>query len=163
MSHPQLQPCANSVGSCRSVLNRTLAKPIPSVQFFSRGPGFSVFLTETDAVLKLQIAGSSSPVETLAKGSPGDAGSQGHRTATLRMKLVGAQPRTAAAAGLDPLPGTVSYFIGNNPEEWMSNIPTFARVQIPAVYPGVDVVYYGNQRQLEYDFVVAPGADPWPD
>jgi hypothetical protein len=54
----------------------------------------------------------------------------------------------------------VSYFIGNDPKNWRSGIPTYGKVRYPQIYPGVDLVFYGNQRQLEYDFVVAPGADP---
>ena len=78
--------------------------------------------------------------------------------ASLRMKLVGAN-RAATVAHADELAGKVNYFIGNDPTRWRTNIPTFGRVRYQDVYPGVDVVYYGNQRQLEYDFVVAPGRD----
>ena len=67
---------------------------------------------------------------------------------------------TARVAGIDKLPGTSNYFIGNDPRKWRTNVPAFARVKYDNVYPGVDLVYYGNQRQLEYDFVLAPGADP---
>lgn len=62
--------------------------------------------------------------------------------------------------GLGELPSKSNYFIGNDPKKWYTNVPTYAKVKYPEVYPGVDLVYYGNQRQLEYDFVVAPGADP---
>jgi len=63
--------------------------------------------------------------------------------------------------GADELPGKSNYFIGNDPQKWRTNVPTYAKVKYQGVYPGVDLVYYGNQGgQLEYDFVVAPGADP---
>jgi len=75
------------------------------------------------------------------------------------MGLIGANPH-ANAVGLNPQPGVVNYFIGNNPKNWRSGIPTYGKVQYPQVYPGVDLVFYGNQSELEYDFVVAPGADP---
>src|SRR5204863_5584667 len=77
----------------------------------------------------------------------------------LRMKLVGAN-RTAKVTGLDELPGKANYFIGNDPKKWRTDVPTYAKVQYRDVYPGIDLVYYGNQGKLEYDFVVAPGADP---
>ncbi len=77
----------------------------------------------------------------------------------MRLELEGAA-RAARAVALSPLPGKTHYFLGNDPRRWRSDVPTFARVRYAAVYPGVDVVYYGNQRQLEYDFIVAPGADP---
>src|SRR5439155_646519 len=63
-------------------------------------------------------------------------------------------------SGLEELPGRANYFIGNDPAQWRTNVPTYAKVHYREVYPGIDLVYYGNQRQLEYDFIVAPGADP---
>jgi hypothetical protein len=75
------------------------------------------------------------------------------------MKLVGANG-AAKAFGGDELPGKSNYFIGNDPKKWRTNVPTYAKVRYKDVYPGIDLVYHGNQRQLEYDFVVAPGADP---
>src|SRR5437660_4474733 len=76
----------------------------------------------------------------------------------LRMRLVGAN-RAAEVKGLDELPGKSNYFIGADPKKWRTNVPTYARVKYEGVYPGVDLVYYGNHKRLEYDFVVAPGAD----
>lgn len=76
----------------------------------------------------------------------------------LQMKLMGANA-TARVRGEDELPGRSNYFIGNDPKKWRTNIPTYAKVRVEGVYPGVDLVYYGNQGQLEYDFVVKPGAD----
>jgi len=75
------------------------------------------------------------------------------------MSLVGANAK-APVVGLGELSGKVNYFVGNDPEKWRSNVSTYAKVQYKDVYPGVDLVYHGNQGQLEYDFVVAPGADP---
>jgi hypothetical protein len=77
----------------------------------------------------------------------------------LRMKLLHANP-AAKITGADELPGKSNYFIGNDTKKWRSNVPTYAKVKYQGVYPGVDLVYYGSQRELEYDFVVAPGADP---
>src|SRR6266704_3212428 len=75
------------------------------------------------------------------------------------MTLLGANPQSRVV-GLDQLPGTVNYFVGNDPSQWRSAIPTFAKVKCHQVYPGVDLVYYGNQRQVEYDFLVGAHADP---
>ncbi len=120
------------------------------VQFLSRGKGYTLFLGGGDAVLSLQQPGH----------LPG-ATDNGKRTtnSALTMRLVGADTE-AKATGLDSLPGKVNYFIGKDPAKWRTNIPTYARVRYQDVYPGVDLLYYGNQGQLEYDFVVAPGADP---
>jgi hypothetical protein len=79
--------------------------------------------------------------------------------AVLRMQLVGANSQ-AKVSGLEELPGKSNYFIGNDPKKWRTHVPNYAKVKYANVYPGVDLVYYGNQGQLEYDFVVQPGADP---
>jgi len=123
----------------------------PSVQFLSRGSGYSLFLTRREAVLSLQRQDSTSRAPG-AQAAPAELDS-------LRMKLVGAND-SVAVTGIDPGTGVVSYFFGNDPKKWRSAIPTFAKVRYSGIYPGVDLVFYGNQRQLEYDFVVAPGADP---
>src|SRR5207249_475109 len=79
--------------------------------------------------------------------------------AWLRIQLAGANSGLRAF-GEEPLPTRVNYLLGNDPAQWRRDVPTFAKVRYPDVYPGVDLIYYGNQRQLEYDFVVAPGANP---
>src|SRR5207248_10126641 len=77
----------------------------------------------------------------------------------VRMKLLGANEEVSVS-GQDQLPGKVNYFLGNDSEKWLTDIPTFAKVTYEGIYPGVDLVYYGNQRQLEYDFIIAPGVNP---
>ena len=125
------------------------------VQFLSRGPGYSLFLAPGQAVLSL---------ERQAPNAAGEASGPHQRvsansTDVLNMQLLGANA-AAAVHGLDPQHGVVNYFVGKDPKNWHSGIPTFGKVSYSAVYPGIDLVFYGNQRQLEYDFVVAPGADP---
>ena len=78
---------------------------------------------------------------------------------TVQMQFVGAGSQ-AQIQGADELPGKINYFVGDNPAQWHTGVETFARVRIEQLYPGVNLVYYGNQRQLEYDFTVAPGANP---
>ena len=75
------------------------------------------------------------------------------------MKLRNANPATKVT-GVDELAGKSNYFIGNDPAKWHTNVPIYAKVKYEGVYSGIDLVYYGNQRQLEYDFIVAPGANP---
>lgn len=119
----------------------------PRVQFVARGSGYSLALTPGEAILSL--------------AAPQRRGGRGANPehSTLRMRLVGGNRQAAASAG-GQLPGRVNYFIGSSREKWRTNIPTYRQVRYPQVYPGIDLVYYGNQGQLEYDFVVAPGADP---
>jgi hypothetical protein len=114
------------------------------VKFLARGAGYGLFLTSNDAVLSLQ--------HPAVKGQP-------VRSNVIRMHLDGASS-AARVQGADPLPGKSNYFIGNNPAKWHRGVSQFGRVEYQRVYPGVDLVYYGNQQQLEYDFRVAPGADP---
>jgi hypothetical protein len=139
------------------------------VKFLSRGRGYALFLTGDEAVLTLgpagksaNRAGQSTNVKTLAE-EPAHrklATEDSQLESVLRMKLVGGDVG-AAVAGADKLPGTSNYFIGNDPRKWRTDVVNYARVRYQDVYPGVDLVYYGNQGgQLEYDFVVAPGADP---
>jgi uncharacterized protein (TIGR03437 family) len=125
-----------------------------AVQFLSRGSGYALFLAPGQAVLNLERP---QPAPVPAAGPTPKAAS----VDVLRMSLIGANAK-AIAVGLAPLPGVVSYFIGNDPKNWRSGIPTYGKVNYAQIYPGVDLVFYGNQRQLEYDFVVAPGADPGP-
>jgi uncharacterized protein (TIGR03437 family) len=111
-----------------------------TVQFFSRGSGFALLLSPGKVALNLQRQPPASPD-------------------SVGMTLIGASTEVTPA-GLAPLPGIVNYFIGNDPKKWRTGIRTYGKVAYAQIYPGVDLVFYGNQRQLEYDFVVAPGADP---
>jgi hypothetical protein len=132
----------------------------PQVKFLSRGHGYSLFLTPAEAVLTLRNDERRMMNDELK--TPNSSFSIHHSSfTTVRMKLIGANPQPPVA-GLEELPGKVNYFIGNDPTKWRTNVPTYTKVKYEDVYPGVDLVYYGNQRQLEYDFVVAPGADPKP-
>ena len=82
------------------------------------------------------------------------------RSMTVKMALTGNRNVEAIPFPEDELPGRVNYLIGNDPAQWRTSVPTFSRVRYRNVYRGIDLIYYGSQRQLEYDFVVAPGADP---
>jgi len=134
------------------------------VKFLSRTSGYTLFLTGDEAVLALSGRTNApqariksklaSAAKTTASGlaSPQTGG-------VLRMKLRNANP-AARVTGVDELAGTSNYFIGNDPAKWRTNVPTYAKVKYEGIYSGIDLVYYGNQRQLEYDFIVEPGADP---
>ena len=131
------------------------------VDFLTRGSGYSLFLTPTEAVLALRKPAASSRART-THAPPGNTEAEQADAvppAIVHMKLVGANP-SPDVSGLEELPGKSNYFLGNDPDKWSTNVPHYAKVQYKDVYPGVDLVYYGNQRQLEYDLVVEPGADP---
>jgi hypothetical protein len=111
-----------------------------AVNFLSRGQGYALFLTPGEAVLSWRTP------------APG-------QSSVVRMRIAGADLQ-ARASGVDALPTVSNYFNSDDPAHWHTGIPNYARVRYNGVYPGIDLVYYGNQQQLEYDFVVAPGADP---
>src|SRR5947209_847311 len=133
----------------------------PRVNFLTRANGATVFLTPTEAVFALAVPKADAGAATASKSldprvrATADAPTQ---TAVLRMQVEGANPQPSVT-GLEKQEGIVNYFIGDDPEKWHANIPTYGRVQYAGVYPGVGLVYYGAGAQLEYDFVVEPGAD----
>jgi len=139
------------------------------VRFLARGRGYGIFLTGTDAVLALSKQNRKAKPELLNRAhgariagmtaSSTTEAPERQITDVVRLELPGS--RTGARPqGEDRLPGTANYFIGNDPSKWHTSVPTYARVRYAGVYDGVDLVYYGNQRQLEYDFAVSPHADP---
>ncbi len=117
------------------------------VQFLAHGSGYTLLLSHEKVTLELKRPGLASPSPNATEPD------------TVNMQLLGSASK-ASGAGLEPLPGVVNYFIGNDPGKWRSNIPTYEKVSFAEVYPSIDLVFYGNQRQLEYDFVVKPGGEP---
>ncbi|MGB6688026.1 MAG: Ig-like domain-containing protein [Terracidiphilus sp.] len=124
-----------------------LGQTAEEVQWLARGPEYTLFLAGHDAVLELNAV------------TPSKPGTRPHISeSAVRMNLLGART-VNRAAGEDPQPGKANYFTGRDPRKWQRNVPMYGKVRLQGVYPGVDLVYYGRQGQLEYDFVVAPGAD----
>jgi uncharacterized repeat protein (TIGR01451 family) len=129
----------------------------PSVNFLVRGSGSTLFLTPREMVLVLTQSPTHPERDRTFPRSP-DSLSPSEPT-VLRLKFNGANP-AAGAEGVAALPGTANYFSGNDPSRWYTDIPTFSKVRYRDLYPGIDIVYYGTQGKLEYDLIVAPGADP---
>ncbi len=143
------------------------------VDFVARTGDMTTFLMPTAAVFALQNSESSPPAADQNSESADwragrvnalDASLQGVDTprspgVAVYMEIVGANP-ARRAAGVNPLEGKLNYFIGNDPSQWHANIPTFGRIEYQDVYPGIDLIYYGNNGALEYDFIVSPAADP---
>jgi hypothetical protein len=131
------------------------------VRYVSHGSGYELFLARQEAVLALRSNKplDLSPLHRAASIRAFREARQAGQVTAIRMQLEGANPEPQIA-GMDQLPGKTNYLIGNDPKKWHTDVPSYARVKYAGVYPGVDLVFYGNQRQLEYDFVVAPGADP---
>src|SRR5262249_36223124 len=121
------------------------------VNFLARGAGYTLFLSATQALLATAAPAAS-------RGAPAEDAMDTPRP-YIGIQLVNAAAG-AAPVGEKPLPGVVSYFRGDDPARWQTGLPTYAEVRYADAYPGIDVVYYGAQGQLEYDFVVTPGAHP---
>jgi photosystem II stability/assembly factor-like uncharacterized protein len=135
------------------------------VKFLARGQRHQLFLTATEAVLELGTDGSNrvgkeKKTSFSSLANPRSSSSSTAAGATLRMKLMGANP-APQIIGTDELLGKSHYLIGRDPKAWRTDLHTYAKVHYRDVYPGVDLVYHGDhQRQLEYNFTLAPGADP---
>lgn len=114
------------------------------VKFLARGHGYSLFLTDAEAVLTLEKRGKTEKQT---------------KRAVLRMQIEGAN-NSAQTSGLNATGGKSNYFIGNDSSKWQTNVPNYEKIKYSAIYDGIDLVYYGNGQQLEYDFVVQPNADP---
>jgi len=115
------------------------------VKYLARGAGYTLFLTSNEAVLALR--------------SPAPPGKPDAASPVVRLKLLGANPELRVT-GEAELPGQSNYFLGKDARQWHTHVPNYAQVRYRGLYGGVDLVYYGHQGELEYDFVVAPGADP---
>jgi hypothetical protein len=129
------------------------------VKFLARGKGYTLFLTPTESVMVLQQREATGQKNALTGNLTALQEPAPIKQSVVRMKLEGANP-SPIIDSMEPLPGIVNYFIGNDPAKWRTKIPTYAKVQYKEAYPGIDLAYYGNQGKLEYDFIVAPGADP---
>ena len=130
-----------------------------AVKFMARGQRYGLFLTSSKVVLRL-----ARPTETGNANDPStvDAKSQklsSPETATLIMGFEGSRS-DAHPIGLEELPGKSNYFIGNQASDWRTKVDTYAKILYPNIYKGIDLVYYGNQSQMEYDLIVAPGVSP---
>ncbi|MGH9760862.1 MAG: SBBP repeat-containing protein, partial [Blastocatellia bacterium] len=125
------------------------------VRFIASTPGGDMFLTLSELVMRVfeplvppdKKARKANPIRPAPKSE------------VVRLRTVNANPNVRIT-GLNPLPGTTNYFLGNDPKKWRTNVPSYARVKYENIYPGIDLIYYGNDGNLEYDFDVAPGADP---
>jgi len=139
----------------------------PAVAFLSRGADYAVYLSAGAATLAVvrpatstltrpELAPYTGPGSGAPLGPP-----PGGEQATLRLAFAGADAH-ALIEGRDRLPGTISYLRGDDASRWHTAIPTYARVAYDNLYPGVDLVYYGTDGRLEYDYIVRPNADPSP-
>ncbi|HET8966389.1 MAG TPA: SBBP repeat-containing protein, partial [Candidatus Acidoferrum sp.] len=147
-SAPTTAVADGKYGKARLAFEPNVGQSDGQVKFLARADGYTLFLTSAETVFLLKADTSTSSADS--RTVPGSA---------LRLSFQNAKPTRPMDAS-EKLVGKVNYFRGNDAKGWLTGIPTFARVTQRGVYSGIDVVYYGNQKQLEYDFIVAPGANP---
>ena len=130
-------------------------------RFVAHGPGYALGVAPSEVALTLHSPGPK-PADSksfldqqLARWMPIEGG----RTSEVHLRLTGGNSE-ATIAGVDELPGRSNYFIGNDPSRWHTQVPQYRKARMEGIYPGTDLVFYGNPQQLEYDFHVQPGADP---
>src|SRR5271166_6401499 len=165
------QPSAEQQGRVRATLE---ALPLafeanqgqtdPQVKYMARGNGYTVFLTENDTVFALSSAhggGLTAGKGGLDKASRVGATERETTAAAIHMKLVNGSAQPEVVAGSE-LPGVSNYFIGNDRTKWLQGVKHYATVSYHDVYPGVNMAFHGQQRQVEFDFVVAPEASVAP-
>jgi len=142
---PQRSRIQSSYAALPLAFEQNQGQTDPQVKYLARRNGYTLFLTANDAVFSLHSRPSAR--ETSA--------------AVVRMHLVGGNS-LATVEGSSPMPGTSNYFIGNDPSKWHGGVARYARVSYQNVYPGVNMTFHGAERELEFDFILAPGANPTP-
>jgi hypothetical protein len=161
-SKPPSVRMRNAYGNLPLSFEENRGQTDPRVKFLARGGGYALFLTSTQAVLKLRAASlsqSSAKHASAGKIVPAGFHPEPTKMSVVRIRLEGANA-DSQASGVDRLPGVNNYFIGKDPKKWRKNVPTFAGVKFAGIYPGIDLVYRGAQGRLEYDYVIAANADP---
>jgi hypothetical protein len=164
LSPAVLAAAANSVPFQRPLAFEPNRGQAPSeVSWTARGPGYQLYLTSTGASIVL--------AEPLPQSTPAAPFSPTSRPLAPKKHLPNARIRVVGmnlsgshgwthVRGLEPTGGVSNYLAGNDAKNWHSGIPQYARLQVNGVYDGIDLVFYGRGSNLEYDFVLAPGADP---
>jgi hypothetical protein len=152
----------SSYGKLPLSFERNQGQTDRAVQFLSRGAGYTLFLTNDEAVFALRDSSQKVANPKLADQLQQPTSHAKRRSqSVLRVQLVNSN-RSATVTGVGQLPGKTNYLRGKDASKWSRNVRSYAKVHCTDVFPGVDLLYYGSDRQLEYDFVIAPGADPQP-
>lgn len=138
---PNLHTIVHSYGLLPIGFEENRGQAEKNVLYLSRGPGYSIYLLRGELLLAF------------------DSQKRHGKPEAVRIAFAGTD-KNAEAEGRDLLPGTSNYYIGNDAANWRTGVPQFRQIRYRGLYPGVDLIFYGNGRQLEFDFDIAPGADP---
>jgi beta-propeller repeat-containing protein len=148
------QPVARSLGKLPLAFEPNVGQTDAAVKFIARAGTYQVFLTDRETVITLQTADTPRNPRDLRRRRERQSANP-----AIRLTLAGAQPG-AQLLSRDRLAGVSNYARGNDPSKWQMNVPRYARVRHVQAFPGVDLEYYGSERQLEFDYIVEPGASP---
>ena len=151
------QPAVASLGGLPLCFEVNQGQSDCPAQFLARGLNYQFLLSPAETLFVLRHVDEPPPASPFDREKRSTARQVASRT--VRMKFLGANSQ-APIRGVGEMPGKVNYLIGNIPEKWHCGIATYAKVGVEGIYPGVNLVYYGNQQQLEYDFAIAPDVDP---
>lgn len=159
------RPLAVDYGKLPMSFEANQGQSAEPVKFLAHASGYALFLTDEEAVLSFRDGSPPSAfrhAEQFSGNAPASRPEEAQTSRSiriLRLKFKGGNTH-AAIKGRGELAGKTNYIIGNDPKQWRTNIANYAGVEYRSLYPGVDLVFHGNQRDLEYDFIVAPGANP---
>jgi hypothetical protein len=156
-SLPNQQYAAQAYGRLPLSFTANKGQYAPGIAFETRGSAYSISLARHEAIFSM-VRPTKGKSHAGSLSSRQVDGNSIDTTADIRMQFSGASD-DVAISGADELPGTANFLIGNDPAKWHTGVPTYTKVRYAGLYPGIDLVYYGNQRQLEFDFVLQPGAD----
>ncbi|MBI5234406.1 MAG: SBBP repeat-containing protein, partial [Deltaproteobacteria bacterium] len=126
----------------------------PKVAYYEKGAGHATYFTKQGVTLSLIRKGNNPPAPPLKKGDD-----RGFESESIKLSFIGANENPEIIA-LDEQAGKINYFVGNDQSKWKTNIPTYSSVLYNDIYEGIDIRFYGNNKTLEYDIIVKPGADP---
>ena len=157
--HPSSASSSLSYASLPLAFEQNRGQSPAAVKFQAPGTGFGVFFTKGEAVMSLERSTASLHRSSSASGFGGrDAQHRDFQRDVLHLRWVGANP-APRIEGLARQACRSNYLIGNNPAKWVKDVPSYSRVEYHGIYSGIDLIYYGNQRELEFDIDVAPGAN----
>jgi hypothetical protein len=146
-------------GKLPMVFEKNQGQTANTVRYIAHGKGYELFLTGQEVALLLRSSNPpivSTRTATFRNSRPAR---QAEKTSVIRINFEEANTAPQVDA-VEQLAGRVNYFTGNSPKDWYTDIPTYGRVKYTGLYPGVDLIFYGNQSRLEYDFLIGPGAAP---
>jgi hypothetical protein len=152
------QHAVEGYGQLPLVFEENRGQSNEQVRFLSRSGNYTLFLTDIEVVMVLQKGRDTEEPSWSAISGKMPAMSPS-KASVIRMKIEGST-KSPAVTALDRIEAHSNYIIGNDPKKWVMDVPLYGRVRFQSLYPGIDLEYYGTQATLEYDFVVAPGADP---